>query len=191
MTRIIAGVAGGRRLAVPANARPTTDRVREALFNVLAARVDLDGMRVLDLFAGSGALGLEALSRGAASVLMVDNDRRAAEVMARNISAVGLPGATVRRGPVAAVLAARVTDPVDLVLADPPYDLPVGDVQNVLSALSLNGWLRPGGVVVVERPASAPELVWPASWPVWPVRRYGDTRLEAAESGTGTSPGSC
>ena len=97
MPRIVAGVAGGRRLAVPPSARPTTDRVREALFNVLAARLDLDGLRVLDLFAGSGALGLEALSRGADSVLLVDSDRRAAEVIARNVKALGLPGATVRR----------------------------------------------------------------------------------------------
>ncbi len=185
MTRIVAGVAGGRRLAVPPNARPTTDRVREALFNVLAARFDLDGLRVLDLYAGSGALGLEALSRGAASVLMVDSDRRAAQVMARNIAAVGLPGAAVRRGPVAAVLAAGRPDPVDLVLADPPYDVSLGEVQNTLVALSRGGWLAAGGVAVFERPASAPELVWPDDWLVWPARRYGDTRLEAAELRTG------
>lgn len=183
MPRIVAGVAGGRRLAVPPSARPTTDRVREALFNVLAARIDLDGLRVLDLFAGSGALGLEALSRGAASVLLVDSDRRAAEVIARNINALGLPGATVRRGPVAAVLAAGAPDPVDLVLADPPYDIAAGAVEDILAALSRHGWVRPGGVMVVERPASAPELAWPGDWLVWPSRRYGDSRLEAAEFG--------
>ena len=97
MTRIVAGAAGGRRLAVPPRGtRPTTDRVREAIFNVLASRLDFDGIRVLDLYAGSGALGLEALSRGAASVMFVESDRRAAEVIARNIDTVGLPGATVR-----------------------------------------------------------------------------------------------
>ncbi len=191
MTRIVAGVAGGRRLAVPPSARPTTDRVREALFNVLAARLDLDGLRVLDLFAGSGALGLEALSRGAASVLLVDSDRRAAEVIARNIGALGLPGAAVRRGPVTAVLAAGTPDPVDLVLADPPYDLAADAVQDVLAALSRHGWVRPGSVVVVERPASAPELAWPGDWLVWPSRRYGDSRLEVAETGGGPGAGCC
>ena len=85
MTRIVAGSAGGRRLAVPPRGtRPTTDRVREALFNVLAARLDFDGLRVLDLYAGSGALGLEALSRGADSLLLVDNDLRPI-VMARGL----------------------------------------------------------------------------------------------------------
>lgn len=181
MTRIVAGAAGGRRLAVPPKARPTTDRVREALFNVLAARLDLDGVSVLDLFAGSGALGLEALSRGAASVLLVDSDRRAAEVISANIAAVGLPGAVVRRGPVTAVLAGAAPGPMDVVFADPPYDLGTDEVRDVLVSLSRNGWVRPGGVVVVERPTSAPELCWPAGWRVWPARRYGDTRLEAAE----------
>ncbi len=181
MTRIVAGAAGGRRLSVPSSARPTTDRVREALFNVLAARVDFDGLRVLDLYAGSGALGLEALSRGAASVLLVEADRRAAEVLARNIAAVGLPGATVRRGAVAAVLGAGAPAPVDLVLADPPYEVSVDQLGEVLASLSAGGWVGPGAVVVVERAASGPVLSWPAGWDVWPVRRYGDTRLESAE----------
>ncbi|MGI9124785.1 MAG: 16S rRNA (guanine(966)-N(2))-methyltransferase RsmD [Mycobacterium sp.] len=179
MTRIVAGAAGGRRLAVPPKARPTTDRVREALFNVLAARLDFDGLRVLDLYAGSGALGLEALSRGAASVLLVDSDRRAAEVITRNIAALGLPGATVRRGAAAAVLAGPPV-PVDLVFADPPYDVSSAEVEAILAALS-HGWVRPGGVAVIERPVSAPELVWPSGWVAWPTRRYGDTRLESAE----------
>ena len=182
MTRIVAGAAGGRRLAVPARGtRPTTDRVREALFNVLASRRDLDGLHVLDLYAGSGALGLEALSRGAASVVFVDSDRRAAEVIDSNVAAVGLPGASVRRQPVATVLASGPATPVDLVLADPPYDLATAEVEGVLAALEDNGWTGPGTVVVVERPVSAPPLTWPAGWTVWPHRRYGDSRLEAAE----------
>ncbi len=181
MTRIVAGVAGGRRLAVPSSARPTTDRVREALFNVLAARLDFDGLHVADLYAGSGALGLEALSRGAASVLFIDSDRRAAETIARNIATVGLPGATVRRGQVAAVLGAGTARRMDLVLADPPYDLPAAPMQAVLAALADHGWVGTGSVVVVERPTSAPELTWPAGWSPWPVRRYGDTRLEGAD----------
>ncbi len=191
MTRIVAGAAGGRRLAVPPKARPTTDRVREALFNVLANRLDFDGMAVLDLYAGSGALGLEALSRGAASVLLVDSDRRAAEVISANIAAVGLPGAAVRRAPVAAVAACPAPRPMDVVFADPPYELGTDEVGDVLACLSRNGWVRPGSVVVVERPASAPELCWPVGWRVWPVRRYGDTRLEAAELDAVGPAGDC
>ena len=188
MTRIVAGAAGGRRLTVPSSARPTTDRVREALFNVLSARLDFDGLDVVDLYAGSGALGLEALSRGAASVVLVESDRRAADVIDRNIATVGLPGATVRRGPVAAVLAIVPPAPVDLVLADPPYEVTAESVADMLRSLSRYGWVNPGSVVVVERPASAPELDWPAGWTPWPPRRYGDTRLEAAEVGGDQGP---
>jgi 16S rRNA (guanine966-N2)-methyltransferase len=183
MTRIVAGTAGGRRLTVPSSARPTTDRVREALFNVLAARRDFTGMHVLDLYAGSGALGLEALSRGAATALFVESDRRAADVIVRNIAAVGLAGATVRRGAVSAVLGGGAPRPVDLVLADPPYDAPAAQIDAVLAALDGHGWVASGGVVVLERPVSAPELTWPPGWTAWPVRRYGDTRLEVAEVG--------
>ena len=168
---------------VPPSARPTTDRVREALFNVLAARLDFDGITVLDLYAGSGALGLEALSRGASAVLLVDSDRRAAEVITRNIGTVGLPGASVRRGAVATVLAAGAPAPADLVLADPPYDVTTENIQAVLTALPEGNWVRSGSLVVIERPVVAPELVWPDGWTTWPPRRYGDTRLEAAEFG--------
>lgn len=181
MTRIVGGVAGGRRLSVPPRgARPTTDRVREALFNMLAARLDFDGLRVLDLYAGSGALGLEALSRGAASALFVESDRRAAEVITRNIAALALPGAVVRRAAVAAVLAGG-GGPVDLVFADPPYEVPTAEVNSVLAALDRGGWLAPGAVVLVERPVQAPELTWPAGWTGRAARRYGDTRIESAD----------
>lgn len=184
MTRIVAGAAGGRRLAVPPRGtRPTTDRVREALFNMLAARLDFDGLRVLDLYAGSGALGLEALSRGAGSVTFVEQDRRAAEVIARNIETVGLPGAVLRRVPVATALAGAGT-PMDLVLADPPYDLGAAEVEAVLEALDRGGWLAAGAVVAVERSAHAARLTWPAGWAVWPERRYGDSRIEAGAAPT-------
>ncbi len=137
MTRIIAGAAGGRRLVVPpSGTRPTTDRVRESLFNILTARIALRGISVLDLYAGSGALGLEALSRGAASAMFVESDQRVAAVLTRNIATVGLLGATLRRGTVAAVLSAERESPVDLVLADPPYDLPAAEIEAVLAALS-------------------------------------------------------
>ncbi|BBX72804.1 16S rRNA (guanine(966)-N(2))-methyltransferase RsmD [Mycobacterium shinjukuense] len=182
MTRIIGGVAGGRRIAVPPRGtRPTTDRVRESLFNIVTARRDLTGLAVLDLYAGSGALGLEALSRGAASALFVESDPRAAAVIARNLRALGLAGATVRRGAVAAVVAAGAPGPVDLVLADPPYDVGAAEIEALLAALSIHGWAREGTVAVVERAAGAARLMWPSGWSVWPVRGYGDTRLELAE----------
>ena len=182
MTRIIGGVAGGRRLAVPPRGtRPTTDRVRESLFNILAARLDLTGLAVLDLYAGSGALGLEALSRGAASSLFVESDHRTAAVLTRNIGAVGLSGATLRRGAVSTVLAAGTSTPVDLVLADPPYDVDSSDIDGVLVALGAHGWVRQGSVAVVERAAASVPLTWPDGWSVGLTRSYGDTRLELAE----------
>jgi 16S rRNA (guanine966-N2)-methyltransferase len=167
---------------VPARGtRPTTDRVRESLFNVLAARLDLDGAAVLDLYAGSGALGLEALSRGAASALFIESDRRAAGVIADNISVLGAAGATVRCAPVANVLAGAAPHPVDLVFADPPYEVAVAEVEALVTALAAGGWVRPGAVMVIERAAAGPSVHWPAGWEPWRERRYGDTRVEFAE----------
>ncbi|KUH98996.1 16S rRNA (guanine(966)-N(2))-methyltransferase RsmD [Mycobacterium sp. IS-3022] len=186
MTRIVAGAFGGRRITVPQSrsgrgTRPTTDRVRESLFNVLAARIDLTGAAVLDLYAGSGALGLEALSRGAVSAVFVESDARAARVIADNIATLGVSQATVRRGTVASVLSAGASSPVDVVFADPPYDVDAAEVAEVLAALVDGGWTTDGTVVVVERGASGPPLTWPPGWHVWPSRSYGDTRLELAE----------
>ena len=160
--------------------RPTTDRVRESLFNVLAARMDFAGASVLDLYAGSGALGLEALSRGAASAVFVESDHRAAAVIAQNIASLGV-NAAVRRGPVAAVLGGGADRAVDLVFADPPYDVPAAEIAQMLAALVDGGWVAAGTVVVVERAASGPELAWSDGWRPWPSRRYGDTRIELAE----------
>ena len=165
----------------PRGTRPTTDRVRESLFNVLAARFDLDGASVLDLYAGSGALGLEALSRGASAVLFVESDQRAAAVIGQNIKALGVTGATLRRGTVASVLAAGADHPVDLVFADPPYDIDVREIDEMLGTLTKGGWAASGTVAVVERPASGPSLRWLHGWSVWPERKYGDTRLEMAQ----------
>lgn len=138
-------------------------------------------MAVLDLYAGSGALGLEALSRGAASALFVESNQRAVAVITDNLAALGLPGATLRRGPVAAVLAAGTETPVDLVLADPPYHVDATEIDAVVAALTAGGWAASGTVVMIERPASGPAVSWPDGWQVWPARRYGDTRLELAE----------
>lgn len=169
----------------PRGTRPTTDRVRESLFNVLTARLDLTGMAVLDLYAGSGALGLEALSRGAASATFVESDRRAGDVLAGNIAAVGLGGAVLRRGTAAAVLAGGTVTPVDLVLADPPYGIDAREIDALPGLLVTGGWAGPGTVLVIERPASSPAVNWPNGWEPWPDRRYGDTRLELAEVSEG------
>ena len=170
---------GGRRISVPASGtRPTIDRVRESLFNVLAARLDFDGIAVLDLYAGSGALGLEALSRGASSALLVESDRRAAGVIEANIAALGAKGAVVRRSPVDKVVRGNATRPVDLVFADPPYEVKAAAIEGVLAALLAHGWVRPGALAVIERPAGGPALAWPPGWQADGERRYGDTRLE-------------
>jgi 16S rRNA (guanine966-N2)-methyltransferase len=159
--------------------RPTTDRVRESLFNVLASRIDFAGASVLDLYAGSGALGLEALSRGAASAVFVESDYRAAAVIGQNITSLGVTAA-VRRAPVAAVLDGGTDRPVDLVFADPPYDVAAAEIEEMFVALVDGGWAATGTVVVVERAAAGPDLVWPDVWHAWPSRRYGDTRIELA-----------
>jgi 16S rRNA (guanine966-N2)-methyltransferase len=182
VTRLIGGSAGGRRIAVPPKGtRPTTDRVRESLFNIVAARLDLTGLAVMDLYAGSGALGLEALSRGAASALFVESDRRAADVLARNVDTLGLPGASVRRATVASVLAGRAPDPFDLVLADPPYEVVNDEIRSVVDALTAHGWVHEGSLAIVERAAAGAPLNWPVQWRPWESRVYGDTRLELAE----------
>jgi 16S rRNA (guanine966-N2)-methyltransferase len=151
------------------------------LFNVLAAHLDFDDATVLDLYAGSGALGLEALSRGAASAVFVESDGRAASVIEDNVRRLGAAGATVRNVPVVTLLTGRPARPVDLVFADPPYDLPADNVTAVLAALVTAGWVGEGTVAIVERAAAGPELAWPAPWSAWQTRRYGDTRLEFGE----------
>jgi 16S rRNA (guanine966-N2)-methyltransferase len=180
VTRIVAGSAGGRQLAVPKRGtRPTSDRVREALFSAIEAAMDLDGARVLDLYAGTGALGLEALSRGAATAVLVESDAGAVAVLRKNIAAVGLPGAVARPGRVAAVLAEPPATPFDLVLADPPYALdPAAD----LAALVSCRWVGPGSLVVVERARRSGPPDWPDGLVPGRIRRYGDTELHWAQA---------
>lgn len=192
MARIIAGVWGGRRLATPKGAatRPTSDRVREALFSSLESELGgFDGLRVLDLYAGSGALGLEALSRGAEHVDLVDSDRRACASMRDNVAALGLTGrrATLHAEPVERFLR-HAAGPYDLVLLDPPYrDDPSGVVAGVVPILAASG------VVVVERSARD-ALVWPDGIDALRDKSYGDTRLwfgiVSAEQGPGETDAS-
>jgi 16S rRNA (guanine(966)-N(2))-methyltransferase RsmD len=153
------------------------------VFNALTARLDFTGLSVLDLYAGSGALGLEALSRGATSATFVESDARAAAVIAENITALGVRNAAVRRGTVDSVLAGGATRPVDLVFADPPYDLGDAAVDAMLTVLAAAGWVAAGTLVLVERRSSSQPVSWPDGWDVLSARRYGDTRVELAEVG--------
>lgn len=181
MTRIVAGRAGGRTLRVPPRTtRPTSERVREALFNSLETAGDLDDARVLDLYAGSGALGLEALSRGAADVVFVESDRKAAEVLRGNVATVGL-GGHVRQAAVESVVAGGSTEPFDVVLIDPPYALPGDTLAGVLTDLVRGGWLTDRALVVVERAVRDGDPAWPAGLTALRTKRYGGSALFRAE----------
>jgi 16S rRNA (guanine966-N2)-methyltransferase len=174
VTRIIAGAARGRRLQVPAGAatRPTADRAREGLFSSLQSLIDVDGARVLDLYAGTGALGLEALSRGAETATMVEDDPSAVAAITANIDAVGLPGAFVVAQKTETFLANPPEPRYDLALLDPPYEI---DVTPVLETLV--PWIADGGVVMVERRTRSGELHWPAGLVAERSRRYGEATL--------------
>ena len=178
MARVIAGEAGGRRLAVPdgRDTRPTSDRAREGLFATISSIVGtLSGARVLDLYAGSGAVGLEALSRGAEHVLLVEHRARAARVIRQNIEAVGLPGAVVVADRVERVLArGPAQGRYDVVFADPPYAMPAAEVARMLTALAEHGWLAPGALVIVERATRSGPLSWPGGFAPDRARRYGE-----------------
>ena len=183
MTRVIAGVAGGRRLAVPpSGVRPTGDRAREGLFNSLGTLLDLQGARVLDLYAGSGALGLEALSRGAETVVFVESSPGVLPVLKENLAAVGLPGGRVVAGSVPTVVGGAPPAPFDLVLADPPYATPDDEVRGVLERLCANGWLTPDAVVVVERSSRDEPFEWPTPIVGLRDRRYGEAQLRYGRS---------
>ncbi|TDO52740.1 16S rRNA (guanine966-N2)-methyltransferase [Kribbella sp. VKM Ac-2527] len=180
MTRIVGGAAGGRRIVVPpgSGTRPTADRVREALFSSLESEFgSFHGLSVLDLYAGSGAIGLEALSRGATRTVLVEADRRAAEVIAANIRSVGLPGATLLTRPAEKVAQGDNSGAVfDLVFADPPYKLETVELQEVLLALAEHGWLADDAVIVVERGKREP-WEWPSGFAALRDRKYGEARL--------------
>ncbi|QJW36342.1 16S rRNA (guanine(966)-N(2))-methyltransferase RsmD [Cellulosimicrobium protaetiae] len=200
MTRIVAGTVGGRTLQVPPRGtRPTSERVREAIFSRLEHLGVVDDAQVLDLYAGSGALGLEAASRGAADVTLVDSARVAADVARRNVAALGLSGVRVVSQPaetfvagVAADAALRVEvgaadgsppagraghGPYHLVLVDPPYDVTAEALERVLHHLAAPGVLDPAAVVVVERSTRTPEPAWPTGWELVAHKDYGETAV--------------
>ena len=185
MTRVIAGTARGRRLQVPdgTTTRPTSDRAREGLFSSLQSLLDLEGARVLDLYAGSGALGLEALSRGAASATLVESDPDAAVVLRRNAEHLGFRGAYVVGQPVERFLAVDPQPRYDLALLDPPYELDVVPVLELLVP-----WLADDAVVVVERRTRAAPLAWPQAYEPVRERRYGEATLWYARGPLLASP---
>jgi 16S rRNA (guanine966-N2)-methyltransferase len=186
MSRIIAGVAGGNPLAsVPGTAtRPTTDRVKEALFSRLESWAVIDGFRVLDLYAGSGSLGVESASRGARSVDLVEFDARASDVCQRNADLVnqvlGGKRVSVHRSKVESFLErAGEADVWDLVFLDPPYPLDEDALSAVLAKLAPH--LDEAAVVVVERSSRSPEPAWPQSLECFADKKYGETKLWFAE----------
>jgi 16S rRNA (guanine966-N2)-methyltransferase len=181
--RIIAGKFRGTTIEAPKGlgTRPTSDRVRESLFNVLehgTPEIDFEGLRVLDLFAGSGALGLEALSRGARFCLFIEDDTAARAAIRRNVEALGLTGITkiwrrdaTRLGP------AGTISPFDLVFCDPPYGKGLG--ERALAAAVAGGWVKAGAVAVLEEQADiAP--AWPTPFSEIDRRRYGTTEIGIA-----------
>ncbi|MFI7412395.1 16S rRNA (guanine(966)-N(2))-methyltransferase RsmD [Streptomyces sp. NPDC049627] len=179
MTRVIAGAAGGRRLAVPpgTGTRPTSDRAREGLFSTWQSLLGgpLDGERVLDLYAGSGAVGLEALSRGAGHALLVEADARAARIVRENVKNLGLPGAQVIAGKAEQIIQSPPpTEPYDIVFLDPPYRVTDHDLREILLTLRSGGWLTPDALVTVERSTRGGEFRWPDGFEAIRARRYGE-----------------
>lgn len=187
MTRIISGRLRGLSIIVPpAGTRPTTDRVREALFSAIESRVDLDGAAVLDLFAGSGALGLEALSRGADTAWFVEENPRAVACLKKNTAGASSSSpslrTTVRRAALPAAVEGDCPVPggFHLVLADPPYERSAVLDEPVLAALLEGGWLAEDALVVWERSKRDPAVRWPAGYDVIFERTYGETTIEMA-----------
>lgn len=183
MNRIISGEARGRKIKVPPEGtRPTSDRAREGLFSSLQVRFGFVDMNVLDLFAGSGALGLEAASRGAAEVVLVENNPEAVRVIEYNAGVVGHPNATIEPVKASTYLARAPRNHFDIVLADPPYELADEAVAEMVEALK--PVLHDGAVVVVERHRESPETDWPKEFTPTgqklKKRLYGIARMDMA-----------
>ena len=178
--RVVAGTLRGRALAPPPDerTRPTSDRVREAVFNILAhgsAAVTLDGARVLDLFAGTGALGLEAISRGAAFALFVEDDAGARGVIRTNVEAFGLTGSTkIFRRDATGMGSAAQMGQYDVVFLDPPYGQGLG--ERALAAIAAGGWLRPGARIVLEERRDV-TVTLPPGFTALDTRIWGDTQV--------------
>ncbi len=190
MTRIIGGSAGGRRISTPrgVSTRPTSDRVREALFSAVESWCgSLAGLRVLDLYAGSGAVGLEARSRGAGVVTFVEHDRRTAALISENVRTLGFhQRVDVIIAAVSSTLARAPRAPYDLVFSDPPYPHSTEDIDRDLVSLVAHGWLVPGAMVVLERGSRGSDPTWPQGIVSQRSKKYGESVLwygHAAPSG--------
>lgn len=183
--RLITGKFKGATIEAPKGlaTRPTSDRVRQALFNVLehgAPAVDFEGLRVLDLFAGSGALGLEALSRGARFCLFIEDDANARAAIRRNVEALGLTGATkIWRRDATKLGPAGTVSPFDLIFCDPPYGRELGGAA--LAAAVDGGWTKDDAIAVLEERAGTASA-WPASLAEIDRRRYGETEIAIARA---------
>jgi 16S rRNA (guanine966-N2)-methyltransferase len=181
VTRIIAGQARGRRLAEPpgSGTRPTSDRAREGLFSALDARLHgIGGLRLIDAYAGSGAVGLEALSRGAAAALLIESDRRAAEVARANLRTLALPGGRLLADRVERVAGQPCPeDPYDVLFLDPPYALEAEALSGLIEEFAGNGWLAREALVCVERSSRDPEWNWPGGFDPLRARAYGEGTL--------------
>lgn len=196
MTRVIAGRAGGRRLAVPPGngTRPTSDRAREGLLSTWQSLLGgpLSGERVLDLYAGSGAVGLEALSRGASHTLLVEADARAARTIRENVKSLGLPGAEVRAGKAEQIVQQPApAQPYDIVFLDPPYRVTDHDLREILLTLRAEHWLVPEALVTVERSTRGGEFVWPPGFEAVKARRYGEGTFWYGRAAMGDNASTC
>src|SRR4029453_15180646 len=186
-SRIIAGSRRGRRITMPPGdrTRPTTDRGREALFSAVAAwagtaaqtaEESLGGLGFCDLYAGSGAVGLEAASRGASPVLLVERDPRTSQLIQSNAEALGLD-VEIATASVAQLLRRPPAQAFDVVFANPPYKLEAAILSDQLEQLVANFWVAAGSLIVVERPRRSPDLLWPAAAAKRWSRAYGETIL--------------
>jgi 16S rRNA (guanine966-N2)-methyltransferase len=177
--RVISGIAKGRRLRSTRapEMRPTTDMARQTIFDMLGSSVE--GARVLDLFAGAGTLGIEALSRGAREAVFVEHDRDACAIILQNLEATGLRSAgVIRRADAVRFVSRTSRNPFDLLFLDPPYDRGLGFVSRILGKIAAGDWIRPGGTVVVE--AQEGHVEWPPSFRETRTRRFGRTRVSMA-----------
>jgi 16S rRNA (guanine966-N2)-methyltransferase len=185
--RIIAGLAKGRNLISPSGAtRPTSDRAREALFSTLESEFgSINDLTVLDLYCGSGAVGAEALSRGAAVVYAVDNDEKATSVTRQNFALLenisGIGTTSVITSSVGKFLDKTSELKFDVVFLDPPYDLPNNEIEKTLSSLVKNGFLKPSAVVAIERDSKSKRLNWPLGLKELKERKYGAATIFYAE----------
>lgn len=185
--RIIAGLAKGRNLISPIGAtRPTSDRAREALFSTLDSEFgSMNDLNFLDLYCGSGAVGAEALSRGAAIVYSVDNDEKATSVTRKNFELLenltGIGTFNVITSSVGKFLEKGADLSFDVVFVDPPYDLPNNEIEKTMSALLRNGFLKPASVIAIERDVKSRPLAWPEGLREVKQRKYGAAVIIYAE----------